>query len=239
MGNNSNGVVDNVGSLVRETFYEPFNSVTDTVLGTVPQIIIAILLVVIGWFLSSLVRKFIEHIFRKFTVIDEALRAMNVDKVLEKCNLRLNVGLFIGVLFEIYIILIFALAALDVLGLNQVAAYLNNNILEYIPSVIVASIVIAVGALIAEFVGNVVAKTARATSLGSSGTAAVISKTAIWVTTLLVALKQLGVATQFINLIFTAIIISISIAIGLAFGLGGVKTAESYLEKLRREMGKK
>ena len=47
---------------------------------------------------------------------------------------------------------------------------------------------------------------------------------------------QLNVATAFVQTLFTGIVIAISLAIGLAFGLGGQEAAARYIEHLRKDI---
>ena len=67
--------------------------------------------------------------------------------------------------------------------------------------------------------------------------AGTVAKWAIWVFTILAVLAQLQVATAFVQTLFTGIVIAVSLAVGLAFGLGGQDAAARYIEKVRSEVG--
>jgi hypothetical protein len=62
---------------------------------------------------------------------------------------------------------------------------------------------------------------------------------AVWIFTLIAALDQLQVAQAFIQTLYTGVIIAVSLAVGLAFGLGGQEAAARAIEKMRSQMGDK
>lgn len=63
-----------------------------------------------------------------------------------------------------------------------------------------------------------------------------ISYYAIWIFTILIALNQLGIAPQFMQILFTGIIAMIAIAGGISFGLGGKEVAGRFLNRLQDDM---
>ena len=69
-------------------------------------------------------------------------------------------------------------------------------------------------------------------------TIASITKWAINVFVILAALNQLGVATDLIRILFTGIVAMLAIAGGIAFGLGGQKTAQDIVEGVRKKLTK-
>jgi small-conductance mechanosensitive channel len=62
-----------------------------------------------------------------------------------------------------------------------------------------------------------------------------VTKWAIWVFAILVALSQLGIASDFIHTLFTGFVVALSLALGLSFGLGGQDAARNFIEKTRNE----
>ncbi|HAJ44767.1 TPA: hypothetical protein DCL87_02360, partial [Candidatus Azambacteria bacterium] len=126
-------------------------------------------------------------------------------------------------------------AALDVLGLTQVNVFLQQ-IIAYLPSVIVAAFILVAAALIANAAYRIVIGSARGADLPSSGLLAGIAKWSIWIFAILAALYQLGIAGPLIQTIFTGFVAMVVIAGGLAFGLGGKDAAARYLEKLKQDI---
>jgi len=178
--------------------------------------------------------KLVARVIRIFRV-DKALQGLGVEKFLERGGFRLDAGAFIGGLVKWFFIIAFMIAALDVLGLGQVNIFLQE-VLAYMPSVIIAALILVAAAVIANAVQKVVSGSARGAGLPSAGFLGGIAKWAIWIFAILAALYQLGIAGPFVQTLFTGFVAMIVIAGGLAFGLGGRDVAARYIEKLREDI---
>lgn len=201
----------------------------------IPEFLAAIIIFVVGWIIAAILGKLVGQVIR-MTRVDNALKAAKVDQVVEKAGFRLDAGLFVGTLVKWFFIIVALVAALDVLGLNSVTSFLQAVVLDYLPSIIVAVLIIMVAAVVAEAMQKIVTGSAKAAGIISANLAGNITKWAIWAFAILAALLQLGIAVSFINTLFTGIIIAISLALGLAFGLGGQDAAAKYIEKVKNEV---
>lgn len=208
------------------------------VIGTLPNIIVALIIFVVGWLIGAALGKVVEQVLRSLK-LDAALKNTGLNAVVERAGFSLNSGVFLGMLVQWFVIIGFLVASLDVLGLNQVNAFLSQVVLGYLPQVIVAVLFILVGALLAELARDVVTGAARAAEVRSAGFAGSVAKWSIWIFAILAALDQLNVASAFVQTLFTGIVVAIALALGLAFGLGGQEAAARYLDKLRDEMNHK
>lgn len=201
----------------------------------VPQLIIAFVVFVIGWVIAVALGKVVSQVVRSLKV-DSALSALGAEAPLSRAGLRLDAGAFVGGLVRWFFILVFLLAAIDVLGLSQVTEFLRSVVLTYIPQVIVAAFILLAAALLADFTRRVVVSSAKAIDLPSAEFLGGVTKWAIWLFAILAALFQLGIAGVFIQTLFTAFVAMLAIAGGLAFGLGGRDAAARFLEKLRSDI---
>ena len=222
-------------SNLHEPFIDSFYTIGESV-GNIPIIIFAVIIVTLGWFIGSILRKLIEQAFGAFRVFDDALSTTGVEDVISRAGFKLNVGKFFGILVEIFVILVFLVAALDLVNLDQVNEYLITQVLSYIPNVIIASIIIVIGALVARIVKSFVEGATKATRMQSAGLVGLIANTSIWVFTILIALSQLGVAPGIIQSTINALIAALALAFGLAFGLGGQRAAADYLDRISEEI---
>lgn len=201
----------------------------------IPEFLAAVVIFVVGWIIAAILGKLVAQVI-KMTRVDNALRAAKVDQVVARAGFNLDAGLFIGTLVKWFFIIVALVAALDVLGLDSVTAFLQAVILDYLPSIIVAVIILMVAAVVAEAMQKIVTGSAKAAGIMSANLVGNITKWAIWAFAILAALLQLGIAVSFINTLFTGIIIAISLAIGLAFGLGGQDAAAKYIEKVKNDV---
>lgn len=204
----------------------------------VPNLVVALIIVILGWLVGALLGRAIWQVFRSLK-IDEALRRAGFEGFLRRGGVDLDSGAFIGGLVKWFVIVVFLVAAFDVLGLAQVNLFLQQVVIAYLPRVIVSALVILTGGIIGDVVERVVVTAARTAEIRSAHFAGAVSKWAVWIFAVLVALSQLGIATAFSQTLFTGIVIAISLALGLSFGLGGQEAAARFIERLRGDMGGK
>jgi hypothetical protein len=207
-----------------------------TVVMYLPAIIAAVIVFVIGWIVGVILYRVIVEIVKALKV-DDALRAAGLGEAAKKAGFNLDIGKFLGTLVEWFIILVFLVASLDILGLTRVTIFLQQVVLLYLPQVIVASLILILGAIVAEVVRGLVSGSARAAGARSGNLAGTVAKWAIWITAILAALNQLGIASDFVQTLFTGVVIALSLAFGLAFGLGGKEAAARTIERVRSEIG--
>lgn len=200
----------------------------------IPKLLVAIVIVLVGWGLGVLFGRVVSQIIKAIK-IDEALRRAGVENFLNKGGLNLDSGKFLGGLVRWFIYLVFLVGALDVLKLTQVTEFLKQ-ILNYLPQVIVAVLILIAAGLIADVMKKIVLSSAMGAEISSAGLLATVTKWVIWVFAILVALSQLGIAAGFIQTIFTGLVVALSLGLGLSFGLGGQEAASKVLDKVSKEI---
>ncbi len=201
----------------------------------IPELIIAVAIFVIGWIVGWLVERVVHSVFRALPFFDEALKNIGLEEVLKRANIRVDLGKFFGVLLKVFIIFIFLVAALEVLGLESVNQFLTEQVLNYIPNIVSAALIVVIGLIAANFASKFVAGSSRAAKV-EGGVAAKITQWAIVVFSILIALGELGIANEIIQSMIVGIIAALSLGIGLAFGLGGQQVAADFLNRLRNDI---
>lgn len=212
-----------------------FESLWVQVANVLPAVIIALVLVIAGWIVGAILQRVIERVFAALN-INSLLDAAGVDTLTKRAGYRLNAGAFVGGLVKWFVIIVFFVAALDVLQLEQVMVFFRDVVLGYLPRVIVA-VLILFGAMI---VANVVAKSvvagARAAGFGAADMLGSFARYAIIVFAVLAALTQLEIAPELVQMLFAGFVFALSLGFGLAFGLGGRDTANRYIERISRRI---
>ncbi len=198
-----------------------------------PLLIGALVVFVIGWIVAVSLGKVIEQIVKALKV-DSVLEKLEFHKVLDRAGIQLNSGAFIGGLVRWFLIVVFLLAALNILNLNEVSAFLRD-VLGYIPQVVVAALILVIAALLAETAERTARASVEAAGL-KSALVGVVTRWSIWVFAIIAALYQLGVATVLLQTLLTGLVAMLAIAGGLAFGLGGKDLAGDILARMRREI---
>jgi len=220
-----------------EILLDSLKGVWEGFIGFLPTLIAALIVFIVGWLIAIFVAKLINKLI-KIIKLDSLLAKIGFEKVLSKAKLRLDSGKFFEELVKWFLIIVFLMAAVDILGLTQVTLFLQS-ILYYIPSVVVAAIVLLAAAIIAKFMYKLVKASADAAGLHSASAIAGIVKWAILIFGFVIALTQLGIATTLIQTIVMGIIAMIAVAGGLAFGLGGKDMASKILDKIKDDLTEK
>ena len=207
-------------------------------LAVLPNMLAALALIILGWIVGGGLAKIFAQLVDTLK-IDAALRGAGVDKIVERAGHKLNAGYFLGALVKWFVIATFVVVALEILHLTQVTAFLSQIVFVYLPQVIVAVLILFIAALLADFAQGSVVSAAKAADIGSPYFVGSIARWSIWIFAILAALDQLSVATAFVQTLFTGIIVAISLALGLAFGLGGRDAAARYIDRVGAELGRK
>ncbi len=202
-----------------------------------PKLLVAIVFFVIGWVLGAVIAKALEQVFTTLK-IDNLLKSVGVEGFFKKAGMNLNSGYFIGQVAKWFIIVVFLLPSLNiVLGPdNQVASFLANGVLTFLPRVIIAALILIIAAIVADALRKTVTASARTINLSSANMLGAIAKYAIWIFAFIIALGQLGVADYYMNVLFTGIVAMLSIGGALAFGLGGKDAAARFIAKVSDEV---
>ncbi|MEI6191257.1 MAG: hypothetical protein WCP24_02730 [bacterium] len=218
------------GDVLRASFQDIWIGVVNFI----PGFLAAVVLFLVGWLIAVLLGKLVAQVIKTIK-LDTALRGAGFDKVVEKAGFTLSSGNFLGALVKWFFIVVALVASLDILGLKTVTGYLSTVVLNYLPNVIVASLILLLSVVIAEAVKKLVVSSAKAGGVSSAMVLGEITKWAIWIFAFMAALSQLEILNSFIQPLFIGVIAAISLALGLSFGLGGRDAAARYIEKVKEE----
>jgi hypothetical protein len=209
--------------------------VFDSVAAFVPLLVGAVVVFIIGWVIAVALGKVVEQIIKALRV-DALLQKLEVEKTLEKAGWHLNSGAFIGGLVKWFLIVVFLLAAVNILGLEEVSNFLRD-VLLYLPNVVVAALILIIAALVADVSEKVVRGSVEAA--GHRGAlVGVVTRYSIWVFAFAAALLQLGIAASLVQTLMTGFVGAVALGLGLAFGLGGKDAASEFIARVREELRK-
>lgn len=195
----------------------------------IPKIIGFGLILIVGWFVASLIDRGLAAILRSIHFNDLSRRAGLTDFV-ERMGMNTDPAGMVGLVVKWFIRLIALVVAFDALGLPAVSDVLRQLLL-WLPNVVVALVVLVIGGLAARALSNVVRGAASEAGLSNSNFLAKASATVVWAFAIVVAVNQLGIATELVNTLFMAVVGAVALGLGLAFGLGGRETAAEITRK--------
>lgn len=194
----------------------------------------ALLVFIIGWFISVGIGRLVADVLKRLR-FNQIFERGNWKQALEKADLKVDPAGFIGAVFKWVLVIVFLLAAVDILGLSEFALFLQN-ILAYLPNVLVASLIFVVAVIIADIVEKLIRTAVESTEVGYGHLVSVIVKWSIWVFAIIAILLQLQVAVFLLQTLFTGFVALVAIAGGIAFGLGGKEVAAEVLQAVKRRV---
>jgi hypothetical protein len=203
-----------------------YSSVTNALTmfaNAIPRILGFVVILLVGWFIASLVAKAVAVLLRSVHFNELAQRA-GLSTFVDKSGVRSDSSGFIAGVVKWFVRLVSLVVAFDALGLPAVSGVLRE-FLMWLPNLIVALVVLVIGGLAANALSVVVRGATATTHLGNPITLSRVASVAVWAFTIVVAVNQLGIATTLVNTLFMASVWAVAIAGALAFGLGARDTA--------------
>jgi mechanosensitive ion channel-like protein len=196
----------------------------------IPRLIGFGLVLVVGWVVSSLLARGVRALLHAIRFNDLARRSGFADFV-QKMGVRRDASSAIAGIVKWFIRLIALVVAFDFLGLPAVSIVLQRLLL-WLPNLVVALVVVVIGGLAAKTLSRLVRGSSAESGLGNPDVLAAVTRIAVWSFTLLVAVSQLGIATNVIDALVAGVVGALALATGLAFGLGGRDQAARILDRL-------
>ena len=204
----------------------------------VPSLLLAIIIFLVGWVLGSVVGKAIAQVISALK-LDKLFESAGAHDMMERIGVKLNIGKFFGVIVKWFIIIVFLMASLQIVGLTQVNDFLRTVVLLYLPKVIISAIVLVIATILADAMKNIVVVSSKAANISSANMLGAITKYAILGFAFIIALSELGIATYFMQVLFMGLIVMLALAGGLAFGLGGKDAAARAIDNISKDLSSK
>jgi len=200
----------------------------------VPNLLGAIVVFIVGCIIAVVLAQLVERIIRSLR-IDHILEKTGFKKSLEKANLKLNSGKFLGELTKWFFIVAFLMAATEILHLPEITDFLKR-VFFYLPQLIVAVLILLAAVLIANFLQKLVKATLEGAGMAAANALAAVTKWSILIFAILAALIQLGIAITMIQTLFAGLVAALAISVGLSFGLGGKEAAAEVIRKIKNNI---
>ena len=195
----------------------PATEMLRTILDAIPNVVGAVILLAIGYFVGKLAKQAIEQILPSLG-FDRSISALGFSSETTTPSRT------VGTLAMVAILIFFAIKAAELLD-SSIIAVMLAQVLELGSRVLFGAFIILAGVVIARIVANLV------TGAGTEGWLPAILKWSIIALAVAMGLRFMGLANEIVIIAFASIIGSAAVACALAFGLGGRPTAHKLLEQ--------
>ncbi len=208
------------------------NSKVDRVIELSPFILGALAVFLFGWILAELAYRAIIGLGHKIK-LEWLAEKVGLKHFLERAKVKTTSSKVIAKALKGYLIFVFFIEATKIARLTQVYDFLTK-ILNYIPDVIIAIFIMLVGIRVGHMLQNLIATSLSITKTKTANVLGMAAKYTMITFAVLAALSQLDIAQILIQTMFVGFIAMLTLAGGLAFGLGGKDVVHELLEDVKR-----
>ena len=218
--------IASLNALQLEALTAPASNMLNEFLGALPNIFGAALLLVITYVIARLVA----------ALVTTLLAGVGFDTVLVRIGLareepgegQRTPSAAVGYLVLVVIMLFASIEAAAMVGFGELATLLSG-LTVFLWRVVLGLVIFGIGL----WLGNLAGKAIESGQSTNAKLLALVARVAIWVVAGAMALSQLGLGSEIVNLAFGLTVGAIAVAVALAFGLGGRELAGHELEKWR------
>jgi small-conductance mechanosensitive channel len=203
--------------------FRPLQDALSTFLSYIPQLIGAIVILVIGYVIARILRAVVGRVLQGIG-FDSWMERGGIKQFFDRAETNETPASILGLLVFWFVFIIAITMAADALGIPQVSEVLGQ-LIAYIPSIIAAILILILAALLSNFLAGIVRGATGSDVLAS------VARYAIIVYAVFAALTQLGIAVQLTANTFLILLGAVALAAAIAFGIGGMEVAREILEK--------
>jgi hypothetical protein len=214
-----------------------FEGLVTNVLVFTPNLIIAFAMIGLGWLVGVSFEKVIVF-GSKAAKADDFLERAGLREILSSSGMRLNIGKLFGGIVKWFVFLAFLLAGFEVGGLPQAGVFVSEVIVNYIPKIFTAVIVLFFASIGARAIRKISFSAISSLGMGNAKFPSVVAGYAFSIAALFFVISSIGIDPDFLKIIFIGFVAGLSLAFGLAFGFGGREVAEKVCEKFYKDLTK-
>lgn len=201
-----------------------------------PRIFAGLVIFIIGATIAHLIRKLFVRFLDSIRV-SSILKETPFEQFLKNADVTHKIEDFLGGIVYWLLMLVVVHTTVSVLGLESLALLLSR-LLSYLPSIIAAILILFIGLMVAGLLESLVKGAIRTVDGRSARFFGKLASYFVLVLAVMIALSELGIARDFIIVLFTGIVAAAALAVGLAVGLGGQhvikKMLETWYDSLKR-----
>ncbi len=213
-----------------QRLWESFDSLGRSMIATLPDLLLAVLVLVVGWILARIGRRLTVRVLRLLQV-ERLAEQSGMEDVLLRGGVRFTTVTILGNVVYWFVLFATTMAALHLLGLEAVDD-LFRRIVLYVPNVFVAIVVLIFGTVFGRFVRGLVFTYLNNVDVPGAEVISAVAQAAVIIFVVSVALEQLHIGGQILVSAFQIAFGAVCLALALAFGLGGREWAARVLERM-------
>ena len=202
-----------------------------------PSLLAAIIIFILGWFIAIWIGKLVAQVLNKLK-FDSIFEKTGWKEALSNADVKVEPSGFIGAICKWILVVVFLMIVTEIMGWVAFAGLLGK-IIAWMPNLLVAIIILVVAIIISDIVAKLVKVSTKKMGVSSVNFLGSVVKGAIYIFAGLAVLLQLGVTPKIVEVLIMGFVGTLTLALGLSFGLGGKEAAGRVIEEARRKMSDK
>lgn len=208
-----------------------FNRAWEGFFGFLPNLLGFLVILLVGYVVAKLVAAAVQKALEKLG-LDAKLHESDANKYVEKVMSGAKPSRGISRVVFWLVFAFFLFSAVGALGIPALTTFMNQ-VLAYLPNVIVAIVIFVVAAMVAGAVAAGVGKVMGDTPTGKI--VASVVPALVMIIAMFMILEQLMIAEEIVRIAFAATMFALALGLALAFGLGGRDLAGRMLDDAYRK----
>jgi hypothetical protein len=214
-------------------FKETINLFLEKLIKISPSIFWGSLVFLFGIIFAKSIEKILVTFLNKIR-LNQVLKRIGLEKTLSNFNIKLDASKAFGEIIKWFFIIIFLMASSEILGLVQFSSFLEK-VIDYFPNIFIAGFIFILSSFLADFSQKIIVDTLEKEKITYSRFLGKSIRWMIWFFAILAIFYQLKISPPLILAVFIGVVATTSIAIGIAFGLGGKDLAAKMLRELEEK----
>lgn len=224
----ANGMADAAGegfSAATSAVRSMFNSFAESA----PTVIGALIVLIVGWIVAKMVKWAVQKVLKAIN-FDGITDKVGINKYLQQGGIKKSSSGLASTLVYWMIMLTVLNLFFNKLGIEQVSD-LFNQVVMYIPKIIIACVLMVVGMYLAEMVSGIVVGALKSGGVANAETFGKFANFAVMFFVISIVLSTLGIGGGIIETLVGIVLGSLGLALSLAFGLGGKDWAAGLIDR--------
>ncbi|MDO8452794.1 MAG: hypothetical protein Q7S79_03525 [bacterium] len=202
----------------------------------IPSFVGAIVIFVVGILVATWGRRLIEEVMRAVR-LEDLSKSAGFSDYLRRAEIKMTATELVGSLVKWLLLLIFFIAAVDVLKLPVVSSVLAG-VLAYVPNVLAAALIFGAGFFVANLVDGLVRGAFASIDHEAARPVGRLARWVVLVVSFFAAVDQLQIAQSLIDTFFQGLTWTLVLVVGLSVGLGSKDLVSKILDDWYKRLHK-